>query len=93
MNVVLLPEGTYYILSKYGDSNAMVRSDIRVQSGKLTDVTVKHRAAVITFKLVSRSGGEALANTEWSVLTPAATSSPSRRARFPALSSPRASIA
>ena len=29
--VVLVPEGTYYILSKYGDGNAVVRSDIRVR--------------------------------------------------------------
>jgi hypothetical protein len=69
-DVVLLPEGTYHIVSNYGDSNAMVRSDIRVQVGKLTDVTVTHRAAVITLKLVANRGGEALANTQWSVLTP-----------------------
>jgi hypothetical protein len=48
----------------------VVRSDIRVQAGKLTDVTVSHRAAVITLKLVSDRGGEALANTAWSVVTP-----------------------
>jgi hypothetical protein len=69
-DVVLLPEGTYYIISNYGDSNATVRSDIRVQAGKLTDVVVNHRAAVITLKLVNDKGGEALANTQWSVLTP-----------------------
>jgi len=67
---VMVPEGTYYIVSNYGDGNSMVRSDIRVQAGKLTDVTVTHRAAVITLKLVSEKGGEALANTAWSVLTP-----------------------
>ena len=67
--VVVLPEGTYHIVSNYGDSNSVVRSDIRVQPGKLTDVTVTHRAAVITLKLVSDTGGEALANTSWSVLT------------------------
>ena len=44
-----------------------MRSDIRVQIGKLTDVAVTHRAAVITFKLVSQQGGEALANTDWIV--------------------------
>ena len=54
----------------YGDANAVVRSDIRVQAGKLTDVTVTHRAAAITLKLVAEKGGEALANTAWSVLTP-----------------------
>jgi hypothetical protein len=69
-DVVMLPEGTYYIISNYGDANSVVRSDIRVQAGKLTDVTVTHRAAVITLKLVSDRGGEALANTAWSVITP-----------------------
>ncbi len=69
-DVALLPEGTYYIVSNYGDANSVVRSDIRVQAGKLTDVTVTHRAAVITLKLVSDRGGEALANTAWSVITP-----------------------
>jgi hypothetical protein len=68
--VALLPEGTYYIVSNYGDANSVVRSDIRVQAGKLTDVIVTHRAAVITLKLVSDKGGEALANTAWSVITP-----------------------
>src|SRR6202011_378857 len=57
-DVALLPEGTYYIISNYGDANSVVRSDIRVQAGKLTDVIVTHRAAVITLKLVSDKGGE-----------------------------------
>lgn len=69
-DVLLLPEGLYYIVSNYGDANSVVRSDIRVQAGKLTDVTVTHRAAVITLKLVSDKGGEALANTAWSVINP-----------------------
>jgi len=69
-DVVLLPEGNYHVVSNYGNSNATVRSDIRVQLGKLTDVVVNHRAAVITLKLVAQTGGEALANTQWSVLTP-----------------------
>src|SRR3954452_6896106 len=43
-DVVLLPEVTYYVVSNYGDSNATVRSDIRVQAGKLTDVVVNPRA-------------------------------------------------
>ncbi len=69
-DVVVVPEGTYHIVSNYGDSNAVVRSDIRVQAGKLTDVSVTHRAAIIMLKLVSERGGEALANTSWSVITP-----------------------
>jgi hypothetical protein len=69
-DVVLLPEGTYNIISNYGDANSVVHSDIRVQAAKLTDVIITHRAAVITLKLVSDKGGEALANTAWSVITP-----------------------
>ena len=68
--VMLVPEGTYHIISHYGDGNAVVRSDIRVQAARVTDVTVNHRAAIVTLKLVSGNGGEALANTQWSVLTP-----------------------
>ncbi len=70
-DVMLVPEGTYYLVSNYGDANSVVRSDIRVQASKLTDVVVTHRAAVITLKLVGDRGGEALANTAWSVITPA----------------------
>jgi hypothetical protein len=69
-DVVLLPEGTYYIVSNYGEGNSVVRSDVQIQAAKLTDVVVTHRAAVITLKLVNSSGGEALANTQWTVLTP-----------------------
>ena len=69
-DIVLVPEGTYHIISNYGDVNATVRSDIRVQAGKLTDATITHRAAVITLKLVNDAGGEARADTQWSVLTP-----------------------
>ena len=69
-DVVLVPEGTYYIVSTYGDVNSVVRSDVQVQAAKLTDIVVTHRAAVITLKLVNESGGEALANTQWTVSTP-----------------------
>ena len=69
-DVILVPEGTYHIVSNYGDANSTVRSDIRVAAGKLADTTVNHRAAIITLKLVNERGGEARANTQWSVLTP-----------------------
>jgi hypothetical protein len=69
-DVILVPEGTYHIVSNYGDANSTVRSDIRVSAGKLTDTSVNHRAAIITLKLVNERGGEARANTQWSVLTP-----------------------
>lgn len=69
-DVVVLPEGSYHVVSNYGDGNSVVRSDFRIQAAKLTEATIIHRAAKITLKLVSDKGGEALANTQWSVLTP-----------------------
>jgi hypothetical protein len=68
-DLVLMPEGTYHIVSNYGDANSVVRSDIRVQAAKLTDAIVTHRAAIITLKLVNERGGEAIADTQWSVLS------------------------
>jgi hypothetical protein len=70
-DLVLIPEGIYHIVSNYGDANSVVRTDIRVQAAKLTDATVTHRAAIITLKLVNEKGGEAIADTQWSVLSPA----------------------
>lgn len=67
---VRLPAGTYHVVSRYGDANASVRADIRVEAGKLTEATLFQKAAHITLKLVAESGGEALANTSWSVATP-----------------------
>lgn len=67
--VVGLNSGTYHVVSTYGAVNAVVRSDIRVEAGKLTEATVEHRAAQVTLKLVRDAGGEAMADTSWSVLT------------------------
>lgn len=67
--VVRLNSGTYHIVSTYGSVNAVIRSDIRVDAGKLTEATVEHKAAEITFKLVREAGGEAMADTSWSVLS------------------------
>ncbi len=68
--LIRLPEGTYHIVSTYGDSNAIQRSDVRVESGKVTQATLHHRAAMVTLKLVAGPGGEAFAGTAFSVLTP-----------------------
>src|SRR5690606_8931956 len=43
--VVRLRSGTYHIVSTYGSVNAIIRSDIRVEAGKLTEATVEHHAA------------------------------------------------
>lgn len=68
-SIVRLNAGVYHVVSTYGVVNAVIRSDIRVEAGKLTEATVEHKAAQLTLKLVRASGGEAIADTSWSVLT------------------------
>jgi hypothetical protein len=81
-DVIGLPEGNYHVVSTLLDTtsgngsgsatatNSVVGADLRVQAGKLTDASLRHRAAVMTLKLVSSSGGEAMANTAFTILTP-----------------------
>lgn len=69
-DLIVLPAGNYYVVSTYGDANAVIQADVTVQPGKLTDAIIHHRAAEITLRLVKNSGGDALPDTQWSVLTP-----------------------
>jgi len=65
-----LNAGIYRIVSHYGDANAKVEADVTVEAGKLTEATVSHSAARVTFKLVTRAGGDALPDTQWTVQAP-----------------------
>ena len=68
--VIALTAGIYHVVCHYGDANAVVRADIKVDAGKLTEATVYQQAARLTLKLVEVHGGEAIANTKWAVITP-----------------------
>lgn len=68
--VIRLNAGAYHVVSTYGDANAVVRVDVTVEPGKLTDATINHSAGKVTLRLVNQPGGEALANTQWNILTP-----------------------
>jgi hypothetical protein len=68
--VIRLPEGTYHVVSTYGDANAIMRADLKVETGRVTEATLNHRAATVTLKLVAAEGAEAFAGTAFSVLTP-----------------------
>lgn len=80
-DVICLPEGSYHVVSTLLDmgqsaqgganaTNSVVTADLKVPAGKLIEATLRHRAATMTLKLVKQPGGEALANTSFSVLTP-----------------------
>ncbi|WP_045682174.1 hypothetical protein [Martelella endophytica] len=66
--IVRLREGTYEIVSTYGDLNAETQARLKVRAGEITEATLKQHAAVVTLKLVAEAGGEALADTAWTVL-------------------------
>jgi hypothetical protein len=69
--VIRLNAGAYRIESLYGDANAVVRADVTVEPGKVTEATIKQTGAKTTFKLVQSLGGEALTDTKWTILTSA----------------------
>lgn len=68
---IRLNAGAYHIVSLYGDANANVGVDVTVEPGRITEATIKHNGANIIFRLVQTTGGEALANTKWKILTSA----------------------
>ena len=84
-DMIAMPEGNYHVVSTLLDTagysgaqrsgvgnktNSVVAADLKVQGGKLTDATLRHRSAVMTLKLVKDPGGEAIANTAFTILTP-----------------------
>ncbi|MBI1867557.1 MAG: hypothetical protein HYS06_04585 [Methylocystis sp.] len=76
--LLCLPEGSYHVVATLLDAtqggnnatNSVVTADLRIPAGKVIEATLRHRAATMTLKLVNAAGGEALANTSFSILTP-----------------------
>ncbi len=83
--VVRLNAGTYHIVSEYGDTQRLDPRRHPGGGGKLTEATIQHKAAQITFKLVSEAGGEAIADTAWSILTAAGDSVGESVSAFPTM--------
>jgi hypothetical protein len=81
--IVTLNAGTYHIVSRFGTINAVVRADLRVEAGQLTDATLYHHAAEVSFKLVSEEAGEAIADVEWTVKTSDGATVFTERGAFP----------
>ncbi|KQT53793.1 hypothetical protein ASG43_18040 [Aureimonas sp. Leaf454] len=65
--LVRLSAGNYHVVSNFGSVNATVRADLKVEAGKITEATLQHAAAELTMKLVREKGGEAIADTAWSI--------------------------
>lgn len=66
-DLVHLNAGVYHVVSRFGDVNATVRTDLRVDRGQLTEATLFHDASQISLRLASEVGGEAIADVEWTI--------------------------
>ncbi len=82
--VLRLNSGFYHIISVYGDGNARIESDVIVEPGKLTEAIVKHDAGKVAFRLVTKPGGEALADTQWVIQNAAGETVKETVGAFPA---------
>jgi von Willebrand factor type A domain len=69
--VIRLNAGAYRLESLYGDANAVVKADVTVEPGRVTEAAIKQTGSKTTFKLVQSLGGEALTDTKWTILTSA----------------------
>lgn len=67
--IVPFHAGIYHVVSRYGNLNAEIRADLRVEPGKVTQATLQHHAARMSFRLVRTAGGDAIADTAWSIIT------------------------
>ncbi len=65
--VLRLNSGVYHVVSTYGDANSTISTDVVIEPGKVTEAGVDHDAGKVTFKLVQRPGGEAHADTRWTI--------------------------
>ena len=66
--IMRLNAGIFHVISRYGDANATVSADVTVEAGKLTEVAIAHPGATVTFRLVTRAGGEAQSGAQWAIL-------------------------
>ena len=69
-NLINLNAGVYKVISHFGNINSTVSADLKVEPGQITDATLYHNAAQVSFKLVSEVGGRAIADVDWKINTP-----------------------
>nr|WP_272210737.1 hypothetical protein [Marinicella sp. W31]MDC2876647.1 hypothetical protein [Marinicella sp. W31] len=70
-------------MSLYGELNAESHARLKVKAGEITEATMKQHAAVVSLTLAATSGGEALADTSWTILGASGDVLTESRSAFP----------
>ncbi|WP_152534491.1 hypothetical protein [Martelella sp. AD-3] len=83
--ILRLRAGTYEVISYYGDLNAEAHARLKVRAGEITEATLKQHAATVTLTLAAEKGGEALADTLWTVLGASGDVLTESRSAFPSM--------
>ncbi len=65
--IIHLNAGSYGITSHYGTTNSIVKAELEVLPGKLTEATLSHNAGRVTFKLTEKRGGAPFSGVEWKI--------------------------
>ena len=61
-----LSAGIYELISRFGTANAVVKTNVTISPGLLTEVEISHKAGIVQFKLLKkRRGGEELTGASW----------------------------
>ncbi len=61
-----LSAGIYELISKFGTANAVVKTNVTILPGLLTEVEISHKAGIVQFKLFKKwRGGEELTGANW----------------------------
>ncbi len=61
-----LNAGTYELVSKFGTANAIIKTNVTVSPGLLTEVEISHKAGIVRFKLFKKQrGGLELKDVVW----------------------------
>jgi hypothetical protein len=68
--ILRLKAGSYQVTSTYGQINAKVVSEVRVEPAKLTEASVMHKAGKVDLRLVAPNGAD-INGATWSLMTPA----------------------
>jgi len=66
--ILRLNSSVYHVVCQYGTANATVRSTIKVEAGKLTEVNVQLHAARVNLRLVNPADQTEIADINWVIL-------------------------